>query len=241
MYLASNCQLIYNLTFCNETNYAVPSNPNNKNFPNSSSLAKFYDDNAKNLFQNFTYSLEQIPCDTTSSAQYSLAVTCDNCTRAYKRWLCAVTIPRCADFSSPQPYLQPRNVAQKFTNGTIPSMVDGGSTFSTENQSRKYMNSSRNRLIDQVIEPGPYKEVLPCKELCYGLVQSCPASLGFVCPSERFGLQYSYGSIGTDRNNPQCNIPGASLGISGSWRLQISVVMLSIGIVVTLSISFLGI
>ena len=221
--------------------YAVPSNPTNKNFPNSSSLARFYDDNAEKLFKNFNNSLEQIPCNTTSSAQYSLAVTCDNCTRAYKRWLCAVTIPRCADFSSPQLYLQARNIAQNFTNGTVPSMWANGSAFSAWDQSRTYMNSSRNLLIDQVVQPGPYKEVLPCKELCYGLVQSCPASLGFGCPSERFGLQYSYGSMAMDGDNPQCNIPGAFWGMSGSWRLRISVWMLSMGIVVALGTIFLGI
>ena len=206
-----------------------------------SSLANFYDGNASKLFTNFKYSLEQIPCNTTSSARYSLAVTCDDCTLAYKRWLCAVTIPRCADFSSPKPYLQARNVAQKFINGTVPSMDVGGLAFSSENQSLMYMNSSRNLWIDQIVAPGPYKEVLPCKELCYGLVRSCPASLGFVCPSERFGLQYSYGSMAMDGDDHQCNIPTALWVVSGSWTLRISVLMVSMGIVVALGISFLGI
>ncbi|KAL9122226.1 MAG: hypothetical protein Q9187_001217 [Circinaria calcarea] len=235
-----NCQLIYNLTFCNDTMYAVPSNPSNENFSNSSSLAKFYDDNALKLSLNFNYSLEQVPCNTTSSAQYSLAVTCDDCAQAYKRWLCAVTIPRCADFSSPKQHLQPRNIAQNFTNGTL---LVGDLQGSAKNRLRTHTNSSRNRLIDEVIKPGPYMEVLPCKELCYGLVQNCPASLQFACPLERFGLEYNYGSIGSieDRDYPQCNTPGVFWGINHSSRLKMSVIKFSVGITIALGISYFGI
>ena len=170
-------------------------------------------------------------------------MTCDNCTRAYKRWLCAVTIPRCADFSSSKPHLQPRNVAQNFINGTIPPTMAGESPFSAENRSRTYMNSSRNRLIDEVIKPGPYKEVLPCKELCYGLVQNCPASLQFACPLEGFGLEHNYGSIGNneDMYNPRCNTPGVFWGMNHSSRLRMSVMMFSVGITMALGISYVGI
>ncbi|KAG9818558.1 hypothetical protein KCU77_g17340, partial [Aureobasidium melanogenum] len=38
-------------------------------------------------------------------------------------------------------------------------------------------NSSRNpTIIVDTIAPGPYKEVLPCQDLCYSLVRSCPAA-----------------------------------------------------------------
>ncbi|UKZ57905.1 hypothetical protein TrVGV298_011766 [Trichoderma virens] len=43
-------------------------------------------------------------------------------------------------------------------------------------------NTSRTSFIDEVIAPGPYKEILPCVDLCYGVVQGCPAAIGFGCP-----------------------------------------------------------
>src|SRR5271156_4437513 len=115
----SNCALMYNLSFCSEVAYAVPSNPD-KFSPTTGlpDLAATYDQNAATLYQAFNYSLQQIPCNTTSSAQYSLARNCDDCASAYKQWLCAVTIPRCDDFSSTAPWLMPRNTAQNFVNGS---------------------------------------------------------------------------------------------------------------------------
>lgn len=65
------------------------------------------------------------------------------------------------------------------------------------------MNSSRNQLIDDSIVPGPWKEIKPCKELCYNLVQSCPASMGFVCPLKD---DSSYGS-NTSTKSVTCNYP----------------------------------
>lgn len=61
-------------------------------------------------------------------------------------------------------------------------------------------------MIDEQVRPGPWKEILPCKDLCYELVQSCPASMGFVCPLKGEGTE-SYGSIRKDANMT-CNYPG---------------------------------
>ena len=49
-------------------------------------------------------------------------------------------------------------------------------------------------MIDADIRPGPYKELLPCEDICYNLTRSCPAALQFACPLEGHGLNYSYGS-----------------------------------------------
>lgn len=226
-----NCQLLYNLSFCNTVSYAVPSNGNR--YSNLSALAHQYDTEAKRLFQSFSNSLEQVPCDTTSSAQYSLAVTCDNCTTAYKRWLCAVTIPRCEDYSSSKPYLQVRGIGQNFTNGSMPTDRFGDTTFSPANKSILYMNSSRFPLIDESVQPGPYKEVLPCIDLCYGLVQSCPASLQFACPLPGKGRNQSYSSGVDGDGRPVCNIPG-SFGVMNAARKE----QLSVGIVLAALIAF---
>ena len=218
---SNNCALMYNLSFCSEVAYAVPTNPE-KFSPETGlpDLAALYDSNAAQMYQYFNYSLQQIPCNTTSSAQYSLARTCDDCARAYKQWLCAVTIPRCEDFNNPSAYLKPRNVKQKFINGS--SISSNPSQFDVDQALLDAVatNSSRNPLIDTKIEPGPYKEILPCQDLCYDLVQSCPASLGFACPLAGKGLEESYGKrINASEGVISCSYLGAAFYLSGSSRI----------------------
>ncbi|KAI9677510.1 MAG: stretch-activated cation channel mid1 [Caeruleum heppii] len=216
----SNCAIIHSLPFCSHLAHAVPSNPNL--FPppplsapiptHLSPLASFYDTRASSLYRNFTISLSQIACETSSTAQYSLARTCTDCALAYKNWLCAVTMPRCTDYSSPLPYLAARNIAQPFPNGTaLPPPI---SQPDRDAWSSSWANRSRNSLIDQVVRPGPYKEVLPCRELCHELVRSCPAALGFACPAEGKGLERSYGRGG------ECSAPGEGVRgfVSGAGR-----------------------
>ena len=68
-----------------------------------------------------------------------------------------------------------------------------------------------------MIQPGPYKELLPCVGLCYGIMQNCPALLGFACPLAGKGQNHSYGYVTNATNGgPTCNIPGAYWGISGA-------------------------
>lgn len=178
-----------------------------------SALAQLYDNYTSSMYQNFNYSLQQIPCDTASTAQYSLARNCTNCATDYKNWLCAVSIPRCDDFSSQEAYLQPRNVAANFINGSAPdsNSNDANATL----RERLYANSSRNPLIDEQIQPGPYKELLPCEDLCYSLVQSCPAKLGFACPLPGLGLEVSYGKRS---DGLTCSYLGAIHSTSSSHR-----------------------
>jgi calcium channel MID1 len=228
----ASCALLYNLTFCSEVAYAVPSNP--QLFPINTdiglpSLAALYDSNAASLYQNFNYSLQQIPCKAPPAQQYSLARTCTDCARAYKTWLCAVTIPRCDDFSSTKPYLLPRNTAAEFINGSslssLSPLPSSSNNYTLANltawNSSVATNSSRNPLIDSEIRPGPYKEVLPCEDLCYDLMQSCPASLGFGCPLEGKGLERSYGKRSTDPGEISCSYLGAAYYLSGASRVGV--------------------
>ncbi|KAF2840290.1 hypothetical protein M501DRAFT_991301 [Patellaria atrata CBS 101060] len=203
----NNCRVVFNLTFCSEVAYAVPSNP--ELFPDRQNLADMYDKNAAHHYQNFNYSLQQIPCSTTANdTKYSLVRNCTHCARDYKNWLCAVTIPRCADFSTSSQlyYLQPRNLAQAFINGSRP-LHDTLTSHRTLTQ-RLGTNSSRNPWIDEEIRPGPYKEVLPCEDLCYNVVQSCPAAFGFGCPTSGQGLEMSYGTRNEKKGVVTCNFPG---------------------------------
>ncbi|KAF1811065.1 hypothetical protein P152DRAFT_365041, partial [Eremomyces bilateralis CBS 781.70] len=191
----SNCALIFSLPFCSSIAYAAPSNPTL--FADHSQLAALYDNRAQALYKNFNRSLQQIPCNTTDTAKYSLARTCDDCARDYKDWLCAVSIPRCTDFSLAVPpsdalSVRPRNIAAPYYNGSEPPDVERlGWDLSW--RERRFANSSRNAWIDETIRPGPYKEVLPCSESCWDVVRSCPASLGFKCPEDGIGVEWGYG------------------------------------------------
>ncbi|CAJ0886431.1 264_t:CDS:2 [Entrophospora sp. SA101] len=70
--------------------YAVPANPG---IP-VDRITKFYDELSTKYYKNFTNALDLFPCDNSN---YSLVKNCSDCSEAYKDWICAVTIPRCAD------------------------------------------------------------------------------------------------------------------------------------------------
>lgn len=175
----------------------MPSNP----AFDDAQLKSMYDDYAASKFQNFSYSLQQNQCNTTAENMYSLAVNCDNCSQAYKEWLCSVTIPRCEDYSSSDDFLQPRNAGQNFFNGTS---LEAGHP----DQKLSASNRSRSSLIDEQIQPGPYKEVLPCQDVCHNLVRNCPASLEFSCPQGTL-LKLSYGQR-SPNGDVTCNYMGAA-------------------------------
>ncbi|KAF2722146.1 hypothetical protein K431DRAFT_284345 [Polychaeton citri CBS 116435] len=230
-----NCQLLFNLSFCDQVAYAAPSNPD-LFLQNTTGLQELYDNHTKEMYKWFDYSLQQVPCDTTSDARYSLIKSCDDCADAYKEWLCAVTIPRCEDFSRNESWLQPRNMGQSFYNGTtLPdSLLDspyvpmpdaptlpGSPAFKQTYRSSNATFWSRNPsvIIDQ-IKPGPYREVKPCEDLCYGLVQACPATFGFACPLKGRGLERDYGTReGNHLGNISCSYMGALYIIGGAGQL----------------------
>lgn len=131
-------------------------------------------------------------------------------------------------------------MGQPFPNGTF--LPEADLLFANQSMA---LNGSRNLQIDQLVVPGPYKEVLPCDDLCYTLVQSCPASMGFNCPQPGdIGFNASYGlkPLGNGQNNNgritniTCNKPGAvyfsraaglalpSLGVMGLVFLGVGLV-----------------
>ena len=175
---------MFNLSFCSDVSYAVPSPANGS--VSAADLGAKYDDYAKNLYQNFTYTLAQIPCETMPEAQYSLATNCTMCGNAYKNWLCAVTIPRCTDASSNSTGAIPRNAS-----------------------------TSRSAMIQSEIGPGVYSEIPPCGDLCFDLVRNCPASFGFACPyPQTWYYNQSYGYAGGNGSDPTCNNPSQTFGVS---------------------------
>lgn len=195
-----NCQIIYNLPFCGEVAYAVPSNPT---LFSMQQLMTFYDDIAASWHKNFSYSLQQINCNVPKVSAYSIARSCADCDNAYKNWLCAVTIPRCMDWSSTLPYLAERATTKLFYNSTstalqlhayTPALTPPQVAEHNATVNNQTAVPSRNKQIDIVVQPGPYKEIKPCLDLCWMLVQGCPSSFGFACPQpESRGAELSYG------------------------------------------------
>ncbi|KAM0204277.1 hypothetical protein ACHAPI_000029 [Fusarium lateritium] len=217
---STNCKMVTNLDFCNETQYAVPGN--DKKF-NNTALAKHYDDYARKMYANFEKVIAQIPCEAPPESRYSLARTCDQCREAYKRWLCTVSIPRCEDVMGGGRHSVVRNAFQAFPNGTtLPDAFRKGLKSSAN-------NSSRNAWIDKTVEPGPYKELLPCEDICYDVVQSCPAAIGFTCPQPGFpSFGVSYGERDPDTSGITCNYPGeARTRISAAEVLRPGTLVLS--------------
>ena len=208
-----SCQVIFDLDFCDSVAYAVPSNATFKF--NDTALAQIYDNQARAYYTNFTNSLAQIACDAKPESQYSLARTCSDCERDYKNWLCMVLIPRCEDWTATDDYLQPRNFKSPFKNGSVPSQDDLSLQFNSSFRETVAYTQSRNPLIDELIKPGPYKEMKPCEDLCFEIVRSCPPMLGFGCPS---GPQKDvmYGMRDPDPNRLTCSFPGAVVKLNAS-------------------------
>jgi calcium channel MID1 len=226
MFEDDSCQVLFDLDFCDTVAYAVPSNTKFKF--NDTALAEIYDKQARDYYDNFKKSLAQVACDTVSEAQYSLARTCDDCARDYKNWLCMVLMPRCEDWTANDSSLVPRNIKTPFANGSLPDMIPGF------NDSAAF-SRSRNPHIDEAINPGPYKEMLPCEDMCFDIVRSCPAQMGFSCPN---GAQKAsmYGRKDEDPNKLTCNFPGAVVKLNpGSGAAMLGVqgrgVMITAGLV----------
>ena len=210
----SACKIVIDLEFCGDIQYAVPGNENKFN---GTALAQTYDAYARRMYANFEKAMMQIPCDSDSTSSYSLVKNCKDCMTAYKRWLCTVSMPRCEDIGSSSPYAITRNTGQPFPNGT---MLSDAERLQLQQQ-QPFSNTSRNRFIDAEIQPGPYKEILPCDDICYEVVQSCPAAIGFTCPrSHMVGFNISYGQ--RDARDPSlvtCNYPGEArtpIGAAGA-------------------------
>ncbi|PHH89562.1 hypothetical protein CDD83_5772 [Cordyceps sp. RAO-2017] len=209
----TNCKMVTDLKFCDEIQYAVPGNDNKFN---NTALARAYDDYARKVYDNFDKAMMQIPCETPSTSRYSLTRTCDDCKAAYKKWLCTIVMPRCEDFRSGNEFAMVRNVWQPFPNGT--RLPDEEKNRLGQ---RPWMNASRTRFVDDEIEPGPYKEILPCEDICYEVVQSCPANLQFTCPQPgMLSFNHSYGQRDVNGSTVSCNYPGeARTRMSGAAAL----------------------
>lgn len=93
--------------------------------------------------------------------------------------------------------------------------------FNETQRERFGYSKSRNPMIDEDIKPGPYKEMLPCEDLCFDIVRSCPATLGFACPDYP-ARALQYGTRDPAGNTLTCSFPGAvvKLNVKSSASLS---------------------
>lgn len=157
-----------------------------------SELAQLYDQRVHDLYQGFDYSMQQVPCNNTALyRRYSILRTCEDCRISYRQWLCAVSIPRCEDITAEGSFLTTRET-----------------------------NTSRDSFINDVIQPGPYKEMLPCIDMCYAIVQDCPTTMGFGCPLlNGVGFEGFYMTSSNEDGSLTCNYPGAVYRANGASGL----------------------
>jgi len=192
-----NCILITDLQFCQEVAYAVPITPQSTlpggtNGTVRQDIKSFYDNFASNLMDNFDRVLGQYDC---SRSQYSLIRNCTDCSRAYRRWLCSVSIPRCTDVAA---VTDPQNIGYTPPVAPNPDTVENPYLIDRTRGPvvvARQTNTSRGAIAqlsqNPLMDPGTYAEVLPCIDLCFDVVQSCPSFLAFDCPVKNMAGNYA--------------------------------------------------
>ncbi|KAJ7672134.1 stretch-activated cation channel Mid1 [Mycena polygramma] len=159
---AFSCSLVSQLPYCPSIAYAVPLPPppapqltyDNTNLPASIANPLI------STLTNFTTTLTTFACGRDF---YSPLVSCADCQRAYRTWLCAVSLSRCAD------------------TDTAPS-----SAALLTDQSASARNAG-------FAPGNTFTQLLPCLETCTATDRACPNFLGFRCPLPRFNANQSYG------------------------------------------------
>ncbi|WFD41981.1 stretch-activated cation channel mid1 [Malassezia psittaci] len=187
-----NCRLLYDVPFCPELAYSIPSNPSRS----MTYALQVLEDMVSANYGNFSATLGTFPCDSDEFGKYSSVTTCNDCMRAYQSWLCAVAIPRCTDLinttesAASQDGTDLEGLPMPADTHLYPYVVN-----------RVGPNSSRQRFIDELLAPGDYGELLPCISTCEMVTRSCPPIMNWLCPKWTVTAQRDYGTFadaGTD-------------------------------------------
>ena len=160
---------------------------------------------AENLLSNMANLTVMLTTHACGRDLYSPLVTCADCAAAYRNWLCAISLPRCAEYTT--------------TTSSLTAAATITPALSVLNAS-----SPRNQSLPAFTDS--YTVVQPCIEVCNAADRACPPFLGFRCPLPQYTASQSYGvgfidaseegvvavgstGAGTDRwGNVWCNAPG---------------------------------
>lgn len=183
------CPLVSNVAFCPGVAYAMPLDPppNNAEIYTGDTLPTTLTDPLKSYMTNFTVTLNSFACGRD---MYSPLMTCADCQREYRKWLCAVSLPRCSEPSLSNP--------DGFTRFPPAPTATGLSAMKNEQQQVmsallpvQSQTPSRNAFLPPFQDP--YQVLLPCIETCNAMDRACPAFLGIKCPTAQFNGAASYG------------------------------------------------
>ncbi|KAH9916536.1 stretch-activated cation channel Mid1 [Fomitopsis serialis] len=214
------CPIVYGLPFCPSIGYAAPlGNDDPATGVTATELPSAFTDNLISGLTNFTVMLTTLACGRDL---YSPIVTCADCQAAYRNWLCIVSLPRCAEYTS-------TTSSSAAATSTSTSMFGQGTAqepLITPTPALAVQNASSPRNPNLPPFAKNYTAVLPCLEVCYGADRACPPFLGFQCPLPQYTAGQSYGvgyvdtgeegvvgggmtGAGTDQwGNVWCNGPG---------------------------------
>ncbi|KAE9406868.1 hypothetical protein BT96DRAFT_851206 [Gymnopus androsaceus JB14] len=172
------CPLAAFLPYCPGVTYAVPlpSPGSDSSIYDSTNIPSNISDILTAYMTNFTTSLTVQACGRD---YYSPLQTCADCQRAYFRWLCAISFPRCSEES---PTISSTSSSASSTN--LPTVTSALQAQATSSPPRNPTFPSLNM---------SYSVLLPCIETCQAADRACPYFLGFACPYAQFNANSSYG------------------------------------------------
>ncbi|KAF4565607.1 stretch-activated cation channel mid1 [Pleurotus pulmonarius] len=186
-----SCPLVASLPFCPGIAYSVP-------LPPPPAAASFYD--ASTIpdaisaplisgLANFTASLLTFAC---GKDYYSPLASCADCQREYRKWLCAISFPRCSEPNPEDPASFTRVPASPGATGLGARPTLGGpqQVFSAL---LPQPTSATPRNPNFPPASREWTMLLPCLETCYAVDRACPNFLGFKCPLRRFNAAATYG------------------------------------------------
>ncbi|THH16037.1 hypothetical protein EW146_g4535 [Bondarzewia mesenterica] len=179
-----SCPLVHSLPYCPSVSFAAPLSAPAfpKNAHDSTTLPSSLTDPLLSYVTNFTTSLLTFACGRDF---YSPLQSCADCQRGYRKWLCTISFPRCAEF--------PSNVTTSTTDDgaqrVFPALLPQASGTPPRNPSLGNLTTS-------------FAQLLPCIETCTATDRACPNFLGFKCPVVAFNANESYGVGYIDNGRP---------------------------------------
>ncbi|KAJ3932470.1 MAG: stretch-activated cation channel Mid1 [Lentinula lateritia] len=201
------CPLAAFLPYCPGVTYAIPLPPPDNSelsIYDSTNLPITISDILTTYFTNFTTTLTTQACGRD---YYSPLQTCADCQRAYFRWLCSVSFPRCGEQSpSTTTTTSSSSIGTSLSTG-LPSPTSALQAQTTSSVPRNPTFSPLNMT---------YSVLMPCIETCQAADRACPNFLGFACPLARFNANQSYGVGYIDGAEPDQQ----GLGIPGQAQDQ---------------------
>ncbi|KAI9436404.1 stretch-activated cation channel Mid1 [Russula earlei] len=202
-----SCPLVHALPYCPTTAYSVP-------LPQPHDGALLYD--ASNLPDNLTSPLLSYLTNFTTSLltnacgrdSYSPLRTCADCQAAYRHWLCAVSLPRCAEFPQAAPTTA---VPQQDGQATLGAPQIPPPALAPQPSGMPWRNAALGNASED------YAVLLPCIETCNAADRACPVSLGFRCPRAETTGPQSYGVGFIDSANGDVMGGGATHSAQDQW------------------------